>query len=147
MVFMKWPGVVQKTSSYRCLTSGRRTVKVVERYVHTFFVLKDGKANERDSLYYTAIADTPEQAEQEAYVVYLRASGCQHKLRRINPMMVACQCGLQKRLTVVEERIKKEEEAHQMRIAKEEEKKQRKQLRKQKQQGAQVSLMQRLLPQ
>lgn len=120
---MKWSGVVQKTAEHQKLEPYREDVRAVTVYSHTFYVEKDGKANERDSLYYTAVAKTPEDAERQAYAVYLRAVKCRHRLRRISPVMMACSCcGLQKRLTVAEERQQKEEAEHQRAVERHREK-------------------------
>lgn len=96
---MIWVGALQKTGSMTKLEPFKGDVRAVTLYTHTFVMGgKNGLADDREDPFYTACAPTPEEAEAQAYAVYLRASACAHRMKRLSPMLMECPvCGVQQR--------------------------------------------------
>ncbi|SEJ92110.1 hypothetical protein SAMN04488058_1376 [Deinococcus reticulitermitis] len=98
---MKWYGASQKKGTLNLLeTSGKgKEVRPVTLYTHTFVLLGDGRADERDLLHYTASASTPQEAEGLAFAAYQTALGCAHRMLRKAPTLEECAaCGVQRRV-------------------------------------------------
>ena len=98
---MKWHGASQRKGTFRCLEPGSREIRAVTTYTHTFVLIEDGRADEQKQPFYTAVADTPEDAEARAYAVYCRAADCLHQMTAKGPMLIECvHCGLQRRVSM-----------------------------------------------
>lgn len=97
---LKWPGVVQKKGTLKRLETFEDDIRPVVEYTHTFvFITPEGRADERQDLFYTALAPTPEEAELSAQLVYLRAVECRHQMTKKSPRLMECvSCGIQQRL-------------------------------------------------
>lgn len=96
---MIWVGALQKTGSFTKLEPYKGDVRAVTVHTHTFVLGgKNGLADDREDLFYTAAAQTPEEAEAQAHAVYLRAVACPHQMKRQSPMLLECpRCGVQQR--------------------------------------------------
>lgn len=97
---LKWPRVVQKKGTLKRIESYGDDIRPIVEYTHTFiFITPEGRADERQDLFYTALAPTPEEAETAAQMVYIRAVECQHEMVQIKPRLTECtQCGIQQRI-------------------------------------------------
>lgn len=97
---LKWPGVIQKKGTLKRLEAFEDDIRPIVEYTHTVvFITPEGRADERQDLFYTALASTPEEAELAAQMVYLRAVECQHQMTKKSPRLMECvSCGIQQRL-------------------------------------------------
>lgn len=98
---MKWPGVSQRKGTLRRLEADGKDVKAVTLYTHTFVLFEDGRADEQKQPFYTATADTPQEAEAQALAAYHRAQDCLHRMEAKGPALIECiHCGLQRRIAL-----------------------------------------------
>lgn len=97
---MNWRGVVQKKGTLSRLETHGNDIRPLVEYTHTFvFINEDGRADERQDLFYTALGSTPQEAADAAEMVYLRATACQHKMVQKSSMLLECRsCGIQQRI-------------------------------------------------
>lgn len=99
---MNWSGALQKTGTLSRLEKDGKDVRAVTVYTHMFVLRgRDGRADDREDLHYTAEGATPKEAMQAAHAVYEKAIECQHALVRKSPTVLECRwCGVQKRTTM-----------------------------------------------
>lgn len=90
---INWERAARKHGVYQKLEVVDKGKDVRPVSVHTFtFYLSDGQPPLPDRHpYYTATGATPEEAEQAAYVVYMRAVNCQHRFVKVGPHLQKCQ--------------------------------------------------------
>lgn len=100
---MLWANALQTTGEFVCLERYRGDVRRVLTYTHMFVMAgADGRADDRVDPFYTAMGATPEEAEAQAHMVYLRARRCKHQMQRKNPMLLECSvCGIQQRTSLL----------------------------------------------
>lgn len=72
-------------------------------YTHMFVMAgANGRADDRVDPFFTAMGTTPEEAEAQAHMVYLRARRCKHQMQRKNPILLECSvCGVQQRTALM----------------------------------------------
>lgn len=92
---INWERAARERGKYQKLEVVGKDVRPVTIYTFTFY-LSDGAAPMPNRHpYYMATGATPEEAEQAAYVVYMRAVNCQHRFRKMAPHLQTCQlCGV-----------------------------------------------------
>lgn len=96
---MIWPGALQKTGQLSRLEPNGKDIRPVTVYTHTFVMGgADGRADDREHPFYTAEGQTPQEAEEQARAVYLKAVACTHRMAKKQPMLLECRlCGVQQR--------------------------------------------------
>lgn len=97
---MIWHGALQSKGKHQRLEPHKGDVRVVVFYTHTFVLGEpNGRADDREHPFYTATADSPEIAEKQAYMVYLRSQKCTHDMQNKTPTLLECpRCGIQQRV-------------------------------------------------
>lgn len=97
---MNWPGTVQKTGTLSRLETYNNDIRPLVEYTHTFVLInEEGRADERQDLFYTALGSTPQEAAAAAEMVYMRAVGCHHQMVQKSPLLMECRsCGIQRRI-------------------------------------------------
>lgn len=95
---MKWDGASQRKGTLSRLEQDGQKVKAVTLYSHNFTIHDEWQRDQQKHLFYTAVAQTPEEAEAIAFAVYQQARECQHEMQAKGPMLTECvHCGIQRR--------------------------------------------------
>lgn len=104
---MTWKGALQKTGTLGRLERNGKDVRAVTVYTHMFVLGdKNGLADEREHLHYTAEGATPKAAMEAARAVYEKALTCQHHLVKKSPTLLECRhCGIQQRTELMPNKV------------------------------------------